>query len=102
MAWLTVTRIAGDPARLRADLRATAATMEEVGREHGLLVHAAAATDDGLLLVNIWPSPAGSSAAADPRRLKVLELHGLRPADLRREHHELAELVLAGEAPALA
>jgi hypothetical protein len=77
--------------------------MEEVGREHGLLVHAAAATDDGLLLVNIWPSPAGSSAAAaDPRRLKVLELHGLRPADLRREHHELAELVLAGEAPALA
>ena len=54
--------------------------MNGVGRDHGLLVHAAAATDDGLVMVNVWPSPEGSEAAArDPRRLGELAAARIGP-----------------------
>ncbi len=100
MGYLSITRIAGDPAELLAAYRETAADMAEVGDDHGLLVHAAAATEDGLLLVNVWLSAEGSrAAAADPRRLRVLAQHGLGAGELRTEHHELAELALPAGAP---
>ena len=71
--------------------------MDEVGRDHGLVLHAAAATDDGVLIVNLWPSAAGSeAAAADPRRLAALGSAGLRPDQQRKEHHELSRYVLFG------
>jgi len=97
MALLTLTRIAGDPDALLAGYRQTAATMIDVGRDHGLLLHAAAPTEEGLLIVNLWPSQSGSqAAAADPRRGAVIQHHGLEPDDFRREHHEVANYVLFG------
>ncbi len=99
MAHLSITRIAGDPAELLAAYRETAADMAAVGRDHGLLLHAAAATEDGLLVVNVWPSSEGSeSAAADPRRAAVVARHGLDPARMQKEHHELAGLLLPAAA----
>ena len=90
MAYLTITRIPGDPARLLDQYRAASDTMDEVGHDHGLIVHAGAATPDGLLMVNLWPSRnASEAAAADPRRLAVLDQVALTREQVAREHHEL-------------
>jgi hypothetical protein len=98
VAYLTITRITGDPARLLADYRATSDTMDLVGHAHSLIVHAGGATANGLLMVNLWPSRGASeAAAADPRRLAVLEQVALTPDQVAKEHHELERLV----APAL-
>jgi hypothetical protein len=64
-------------------------------RDHGLILHAGARADDGMLIVNLWPSKDGSeSAAADPRRLAALAEAGLSEAHPRKEHHELERYVL--------
>jgi hypothetical protein len=94
MAYLTITRISGDPDRLHDGYRGSAGLMAEVGRDNGMLLHAAAKTDDGLLIVNLWPSREGSEdAAGDPRRQAVLQQHGLRPEQFQREHYEVADYV---------
>ena len=100
MAYLTLARIDGDPGRLLEGYRRTAGLMDAVGRDHGLVLHAAGATPGGLLIVNLWPSPAGSeAAAADPRRLAALRQEQLAPARQRKEHHELERYVLFGARP---
>jgi len=95
MAYLTIVRFSGDSDQLLDSYMDSANVMSEVGRDHGLILHAAAKTDEGLLVVNLWPSKDGSEAAAeDPRRLKMLEQSGLDPAQIKREHHEVADYVL--------
>ena len=93
--YLTLTRIDGDPSQLLEGYRRSTSVMNGVGREHGLILHAAARTDEGLLIVNLWPSEEGSeSAARDPRRLGAIEKHDLSRQQFQREHHDLANLVL--------
>jgi hypothetical protein len=93
--YLTLARIAGDPGELLAGYRSTAERMDAVGRDHGLMIHGAARTDEGLLIINLWPSRDGSEAAArDPRRLATVREHGLVPDQLSHEHHDLDNLVL--------
>jgi hypothetical protein len=87
------------PAQLTASwlarYRETAAAMDAVGRDHGLILHAAAPTGDGLLIVNLWPSRDGSEAAAgDPRRHAALRHAGLGPGQQRKEHHVLERYVV--------
>jgi hypothetical protein len=95
MAYLTLTRIAGDPDELLAGYERNAETMNGVGRDHGLIVHVAAKTEDGLLIVNLWPSKDGSeSAAQDARRRGVIATEGLEPEQIRPEHHEVANYVV--------
>ena len=97
MAYLTITRISGDPDELFDGYRRTADTMAGVGRDHGLIVHSAAKTDDGLVIVNLWPSKDGSEAAArDPRRAEVIRQNGLRPEEISPEHFEVADYVVFG------
>ena len=55
MAYLTITRIAGDPGQLLDGYRRSSETMSRVGRDHGLILHTAAPSDDGLVVVNLWP-----------------------------------------------
>ena len=94
-AYLTIARIAGDPDRLLAGYRQTAELMDQVGRDHGLILHAGAQTGDGLLIVNLWPSPDGSeAAAADPRRLAALRRAALGPDQPRKEHHDVERYVV--------
>jgi hypothetical protein len=62
--YLTIARICGEPDDLLAGYRRSAEIMSEVGRDHGLILHAAARADDGLLMVNLWPSQEESEAAA--------------------------------------
>jgi hypothetical protein len=98
--YLTLNQIAGDPTALLAGYRHTADRMNGVGRDHGLIINAAARTDDGLLIVNLWPSAAGSeSAARDPRRAAVVREHGLTRGEMRYAHHHLDHVVLFGEEP---
>jgi hypothetical protein len=93
--YLTIARFGGEPGRLIDDYERSASVMSQVGRDHGLILHAAAPADDGLLIVNIWPSSEGSEAAArDPRRLAVLAQLDLDPGQVTREHFDLASLEL--------
>lgn len=90
MAYLTITRIAGDPHELLGGYRLSAGSMAAVGRDHGLILHAAAPTGEGLLVVNLWPSRRESeAAAADPRRAAVIRERGLEPRQIVAEHHVL-------------
>ena len=69
--------------------------MADVGRDHGLLVHAAARTDEGLLVVNLWPGREGSEAAArDLRRLGAVREEGLTPERMIREHFEVEDHIV--------
>lgn len=95
--YLTINRISGEPERLLEGYRRSSETMAGVGRDHGLIVHAAAATDTGLLIVNLWPSRDESeAAAADPRRLETVRSHDLGPERMHAEHHDLESLILFG------
>src|SRR5262245_37003651 len=86
VAYLTIARIGGDARRLLAGYRRTSELMDRVGQDHGLVLHAAAQTSDGLLIVNLWPSQDGSEAAAnDPRRLAAMRQEAVRPDQLRKE-----------------
>ncbi len=95
MAYLTIARIVGEPAVLLAGYRRTSAVMDDVGSDHGLILHAGAPTRDGLLIVNLWPSKDGSeAAAADARRLASLREAAIRPDQQHKEHHEVERYVL--------
>ena len=89
-AYLTLTRIAGEPDRLFESYMEATDVMASVGHDHDLLLHAAAKTDNGILIANLWPSREQSEAAArDPRRLAQLERYGITADQVRREHHEV-------------
>src|SRR5689334_18839092 len=95
MPYLTIARISGEPARLLDAYRRTSPLMDQVGRDHGLILHAGAPTPDGLLIVNLWPAKDGSdAAAADPRRLAALRQSAVSEAQQAKEHHELERYVL--------
>ena len=95
MAYLSLTRFAGNPAALLATYRRSESSMSAVGRDHGLLVHAAARTEAGLLVVNLWLSSEGSrTASQDARRLVALRASGLTPEQIEREHHDVDHYVL--------
>jgi hypothetical protein len=94
-AYLTIARFSGDPDQLLADYRNYSDVMSEVGRDHGLIVHAAAKTDSGFLVVNLWPTKENSEAAArDPRRSEVFRRADISPDQIRREHHWVAHSVV--------
>src|SRR4029453_15607604 len=74
MAYLTIARLDGEPDALLDHYLRTASLMDGVGRDTGPTPPAGARTPAGMLIVNLWPSKAGSeSAATDPRRLAALE-----------------------------
>ncbi len=93
--YLTITRISGDPDGLEHGYRRSAGVMSEVGRDHGLIAHTAAKAENGIVIVNLWPSKDGSeSAAADQRRANVIQEHGLEPSRMLREHHDVFSCVV--------
>ena len=93
--YLTIARFFGDGDRLLADYRKYSGVMDSVGRDHGLILHAGAKTDEGVVVVNLWPSKDGSEAAArDPRRQSVIERAEITPEQIRREHYDVERLVV--------
>jgi len=90
MAYLTIARFPGDPDVLLDAYRRSAEVMSGVGRDYGLILHAAAKSDDGLVVINLWPSRDESEAAAgDARRLGALEDAPIDPSRIEREHLEV-------------
>ena len=74
--------------------------MAGVGRDHSLILHAVARTNEGLLIVNLWPSRNDSEAAArDPRRLGQIKRFGITPDQISREHHDVASYMLGSPEP---
>jgi hypothetical protein len=95
MAYLSLVRFAGDPEALLTTYRRSEPTMTAVGRDHGLFAHAAARTDTGLLVMNLWPSPECSETASqDDRRLRALRDSGLTPEQIERRHYTVDHYVL--------
>lgn len=95
MAYLTIARFRAESSLLLETYRRTAAVMDEVGRDHGLILHAGAQTEDGLLVVNVWPSQDGSeAAAADPRRQAALREAGGVADRVTKEHYSLERCVV--------
>jgi mannose-6-phosphate isomerase-like protein (cupin superfamily) len=93
--YVTLARFSGDGDDLLRRYRQTSDGMAAVGGDHGLIAHAAARTDDGLLVVNLWPSKECSDAAArDPRRQAALRQAAISPDRIRREHHDVVEVVV--------
>lgn len=87
---LTIARIPGDPDVLLGRYHESATVMDDVGRDNGLILHAVARTDDGLMIVNVWDRSEGSETAAlDPRRLAALGASGVDPEAIVREHHAI-------------
>jgi hypothetical protein len=94
-AFLTIARFSGNGEQLLDEYRQYSGVMSDVGRAHGLILHAGAQTDSGFLVVNLWPSKERSEAAArDPRRLDVLERAEISSDQIRREHHQVAHFVV--------
>ena len=92
MSYLTITRISGDPDVLAAGYVDAAHTMAAVGRDHGLHAHIAARADDGLVIVNLWPSQDGSEAASrDPRRLSVIAEGPISATDIHPQHFDVID-----------
>jgi hypothetical protein len=88
--YMTVMRISGDPDELAARYAESAETMAGVGRDHDLILHAAAKTEEGLMVVNLWPSKEESEAASrDQRRIAEVARHDLHSRRISREHYEL-------------
>jgi hypothetical protein len=96
LPYLTIARVSGDPDRLLDDYRRSSGVMDQVGHDHGLILHAAATSADGFVIVNLWPSRAGSeAAAADPRRLSAIADTSASPAAFRREHYAVERCILS-------
>jgi hypothetical protein len=88
--YLTVMKIDGDPDELAARYGQSMEAMEQVGRDHDLILHAAARTEDGLMVVNLWPSKEESEAASgDQRRIAEAERHDLDDRRISRDHYEV-------------
>ena len=54
MAYLTIARFPGDPQVLLEAYRRSADVMSGVGRDYGLVLHAAAKADDGRFRAAAW------------------------------------------------
>lgn len=95
MAYLTIARFTGDPDHLLDGYRRASELMDQVGHDHGLILHTGAQTREGLLIVNLWPSKDASEAAAsDPRRRSALQGEAVALDQQHREHHEVERYVL--------
>jgi len=75
MRRLTIIRASGDPDELLAGKREHIdPVMERKAEEYGHLVHIAARTDDGIMVINLWESEEGSQQAwADPELTEARE-----------------------------
>jgi hypothetical protein len=88
--YLTVMKIDGDPEELAARYDESSQAMAQVGEDHDLILHAAARTEDGLMVVNLWPSKQESEAASrDQRRMAEAARHGLADRRISSDHYEV-------------
>lgn len=97
MQRLTIMRTGGDPDRLLAAKREHIdPVMKARGAHYGHLLHVAARTADGLVVVNLWESAEGSEEAArDPelqRAREAMQASGAVTTATELSHYEVVDL----------
>ena len=91
MAYLTLIRLPGNSEELLAG-DTMPKNVESHGPKHGLILNARAATDDGILVVNLWESKEGSEAMAkEPDIQEMRERSGIPPDQVRFEHFDVGD-----------
>ena len=88
MAYLTLIRIPGNSDELLAD-DTMPRNVERLGPKHGLIANVRAATDDGILVVNLWESKEGSEAMA--QEPDVQRMRESQPGEVRFEHFDVGD-----------
>jgi hypothetical protein len=94
MAYLTLIRVPGDAEDLfQGVYRKMSANMATFGPRHGLISHAAAKTDDGLLIVNIWESKQGSEDMLNRPEVQLGRPTSVVPSEAAHfEQYDIANL----------
>ncbi len=93
MAYLTLIRIPGNSDELLAD-DTMPRNIERLGPKHGLIANVRAATEDGILVVNLWESKEGSEAMANEPDIQEMRQRQRSdvPADqVRFEHFDVGD-----------
>ena len=98
MAYLTLIRVPGDAEELYQGLyKKMSANMATFGPSHGLISHAAAKTDDGLLIVNIWETQQGSVDMLNRPEVQLGRQVSVVPSEAAHfEHYDIANLEIPG------
>ena len=92
MAYLTFIRIPGNSDELLAD-DTMPRNIESLGPKHGLIANVRAATEGGILVVNLWESKEGSEAMAnepDIQEARQKQMASL-PGEVRFEHFDVGD-----------
>jgi hypothetical protein len=96
LAYLSLIRIPGDSDELLAD-DTMPSNMERLGPKHGLIANARCATDEGILVMNLWQSKEGSedmAREADVQRGR--EQSDVPMDEVRFEHYEVGDYRVLG------
>lgn len=99
MPYLSIIRVKGDPDRLLARKRELIdPVVERLAPEHGGITHAAAKTDDGMIVVNVWETREGSEEIARHPDVQAAreQAAGDVTAPPEFEHYELADWRVPG------
>ncbi len=96
MKRLTIIRTSGNPDELMKSKREHIdPVMQRKAEEYGHLVHIAARSDDGLVVINLWESEEGSQRAwEDPELQEAREAAGRNGASTGKttfEHYEVED-----------
>ena len=90
MAVVSMMRIPGDPAKLKAAARDNlSGVTERLGQKHGLISSVIAKTDDGLLVINLWEHEEGRHAMAEEPEIQ----EAIRAAGFPPPHFDAYEVV---------
>jgi len=90
---VSIMRLKGDPDQLMATKqeKMDPVTMR-VAPENGGMLHIAAKTDEGIVIVNLWETAEGSQATAnDPEVAKAREESGIQPDQIQWEQYEVEQ-----------
>lgn len=88
---LTLIRVKGDPEKLIDAMAGAEEVFARKAPEHGMIFSCRARTDDGVLIVNLWPDAESSETAfQDPEIQEALSaVNAATGAAPEREHYEV-------------
>ncbi len=89
MSYLTIHHLAGDPGELLARKQEVFdPVVEPLARKHGARLSITAVAEDGLVIVNLWDSPAGAAALRDEPEAQQAQQDAQLPLPDRFERYE--------------
>ena len=91
MAFLTIHHLPGDAATLQARKQDKFdPVIRPLARKHGAILSLTAATDDGLLVINLWETPDGAAKLREePDALRAQQQAQLPPPSQFNSYHDV-------------